>query len=338
MNKLLLFSLVWVLFAAEVMAQQKPQYSQYTINNYLLNPAITGIENYADLKFGTRYQWSGLEGAPQSYYATVHMPVGIDAGTAYNSRGGQVAKESTTKKTNIYRRARPHHGIGAMAMSTKTGPLKRGSFSLSYAYHQPITRDLRIAAGVAPGVIQYSLDPGYVRVVNSNDPAVSDGRINEVKFDLNLGLWIYSPNFYVGVAGAQLVPSKRKYLSTGSPEYNNGKLQQHYYTTAGYRIDITSYVSVIPSVMVKLAEPSPAAVDATVKVLYSNRVWAGVSYRHEESVSAMAGININHLLDVAYAYDASSSPLAPSNAGSHEVVLGFKLRNSRKILCPTWAW
>ena len=341
MNKLLALGLICILFASQALAQQKPQYTQYTLNNYLVNPAISGIENYADLKLGTRHQWSGLEGAPESYYATLHMPIGLDANASYSSRsrGGQVAKESSTKKSKAYRRARPHHGIGAMAMSTRTGPLKRGSLSLSYAYHQPITRDIRVSAGVAPGIIQYNLDPGYVRVINPNDPAVTDGRINEVKFDLNMGLWLYSQNFYVGVAGAQLVPSKREYaISTGSPEYNKGELQQHFFTTAGYRLDITPYIAVIPSVMVKFAQPSPASVDASVKVMYSNRLWAGATYRHKASVAAMAGINISPLLDLAYSYDASTSPLAGTNAGSHEVVLGFKLRNTRKILCPEWAW
>jgi hypothetical protein len=29
-----------------------------------LNPAVTGIENYTDVKLGHRSQWTGLEGAP----------------------------------------------------------------------------------------------------------------------------------------------------------------------------------------------------------------------------------------------------------------------------------
>lgn len=42
-----------------------------------------------------------------------------------------------------------------------------------------------------------------------------DGRINEVKFNMNLGLWLSSQNFYVGMLGAQLVSSKRQLISTG---------------------------------------------------------------------------------------------------------------------------
>ena len=31
-------------------AQQKPQYTQYIFNYLLINPAVTGIENYTDAK------------------------------------------------------------------------------------------------------------------------------------------------------------------------------------------------------------------------------------------------------------------------------------------------
>ncbi|MFD2245471.1 type IX secretion system membrane protein PorP/SprF [Pontibacter ruber] len=336
MQKLLAFVFV-LLLAGQALAQQKPQYSQYTLNNYLLNPAIAGIEDYGDLKLGTRHQWSGLEGAPQSYYLTFHMPVMKDVTPVRYGYAGKPAKETPTKK-NVHRRVRPHHGIGASAMTTRTGPLKRSSVSFNYAYHQPLSRTLRLSAGVAPGLIQYSLDPTSIRVIDKNDPALMDGRVNELKFDLNMGLWLYSQQFYVGVAGAQLVPSKRELITTGSGDDNEGSLQKHYFVTGGYRIDVAPEMAVIPSVMVKMAQPSPVSVDASVKAIYANRLWVGMSYRHKESLSAMAGLNVSHLLDVAYAYDAGTSPLGTSNAGSHEVVLGFKLRNTSRVLCPQWAW
>ncbi|TPE43078.1 PorP/SprF family type IX secretion system membrane protein [Pontibacter mangrovi] len=341
MNKLLALGVMILLVAGNALAQQRPQYTQYTLNNYLANPAITGIEDYADLKLGTRQQWSGLEGAPQSYYATLHMPIN-NPGSAYSRgrRSGGLPKESSMKGSSIYRKARAHHGFGLMAMSTRTGPLKRGSVSASYAYHQPLTRSIQVSAGVQPGIIQYSLDPARVKLAgnSANDPAIYDGRVNEVKFDLSAGLWLYSRNFYVGVAGAQLVPSKRQYLPDNTPSDNDGSLQQHYYVTGGYRIDVAPYIALVPSVMVKMAQPSPLSIDGTMKVIYGDRLWAGLTYRHKESVAAMAGININYLLDLAYSYDASTSPLGNANAGSHEVVLGFKLRNARKVFCPEWAW
>jgi hypothetical protein len=59
-------------------AQQRPQYTQYIFNNYLLNPALSGIENYVDFKAGFRKQWSGIDDAPQTTFASAHWNLGRD--------------------------------------------------------------------------------------------------------------------------------------------------------------------------------------------------------------------------------------------------------------------
>jgi type IX secretion system PorP/SprF family membrane protein len=328
-----------VLLANTVFAQQKPQYTQYTQNNYLLNPAITGIEDYADVRLGSRHQWSGLEGAPVSYYASFHAPFMKDIVPAPRANmGGASAKQPNSKPTNVYRRVRPHHGIGGMAMTTRTGPLKRSSINASYAYHVPLTNSIRMSAGISPGLIQYSLDPNFATTTVANDPALYDGRVNETKFDLNMGLWLYSQQFFVGVAGAQLAPSKRQLIDTGQHEENSGALQKHYFVTGGYRLEVSPYLTLVPSVMVKMAQPSPVAVDVNAKAIYANRVWAGISYRHQDALAAMAGISVSALLDISYSYDATASPLAHTSSGSHEVILGFRLSNPNKSICPQWAW
>src|SRR6266487_6874558 len=56
-------------------AQQRPHYTQYILNNYILNPALTGIENYFDVKVSARDQWVGLTGAPRTTYLTIQGPI-----------------------------------------------------------------------------------------------------------------------------------------------------------------------------------------------------------------------------------------------------------------------
>src|ERR1044071_2079605 len=68
--------LFFVLSSVTLRAQQRPHYTQYILNNYILNPAISGIENYTDLKISARDQWVGLNGAPQTFYLTIHGPIG----------------------------------------------------------------------------------------------------------------------------------------------------------------------------------------------------------------------------------------------------------------------
>ena len=58
-----------------VSAQQRPYYTQYIMNNYIINPAVAGIENYWDVKASHRMQWVGLQDAPVTTYLTMHGPL-----------------------------------------------------------------------------------------------------------------------------------------------------------------------------------------------------------------------------------------------------------------------
>ena len=47
-------------------AQQLPHYSQYMVNDYVMNPAIGGKNNYFLGMSANRYQWGGITDAPRT--------------------------------------------------------------------------------------------------------------------------------------------------------------------------------------------------------------------------------------------------------------------------------
>lgn len=55
MKKRLLF-IPLLMVCVQGWGQQRPHYTQYILNNYILNPALSGIENYTDMKFSVRDQ------------------------------------------------------------------------------------------------------------------------------------------------------------------------------------------------------------------------------------------------------------------------------------------
>lgn len=319
MKKPLLLLIFWVSIAMQASAQQRPQYSQYMVNNFLLNPAITGIEDYADIRVSNRRQWVGLEGAPVTYYVTAHTP--LNKGAA----------------STRYHKALAHHGVGVVFHTDKTGPLRRSGLTGTYAYHMPLTRSINASAGVAAGVIRNSINANELQFTNPNDPLVGGGNINESMIDLNLGLWVYSRDFSVGIAGAQLLEDAGTFRAA-EDDRATLDLQRHYFITGSYRLSPTPKLDVIPSFMLKLADPSPAAIDANLRVLYDERFWVGASYRHKDALVGMVGVYVSPLIDVSYSYDATTSNLNKVSAGTHEVVVGFKLLNTRRIICPQWIW
>src|SRR5574338_487120 len=56
-----------ILITSGLDAQQLPIYSQYLFNKYLINPAVAGSDGYTSLNLTTRQQWTGYQGAPQTY-------------------------------------------------------------------------------------------------------------------------------------------------------------------------------------------------------------------------------------------------------------------------------
>ena len=315
---ILLVSLVTIL-ALPVLGQQRPQYSQYMVNNFLLNPALTGIEDYADIRLSTRHQWVGLDGAPETYYISAHTPLNKGA------------------SGNKYHRALAHHGVGVILHTDKTGPLRRTGLSGTYAYHLPLTTKLNISAGASAGIIRNSVNGSELDLGNDDDPLVSGANLANSVLDLNLGLWLYTKNFSIGIAGAQLLEDAGSFTAEAEREASFD-LQRHYFATVSYRLEPTETLDIVPSVMLKLASPSPLSIDVNLRALYDERFWVGASYRHKDALVGMVGVYVSPLLDISYSYDATLSNLNQVSTGTHEIVVGFKLMNNRRILCPQWVW
>ncbi|RDV13110.1 type IX secretion system membrane protein PorP/SprF [Pontibacter diazotrophicus] len=317
------------------LAQQRPQHTQYIQNNFLLNPAAVGTESYIDVRNSYRTQWLGLEGAPTTYYTSINASLDKNdrnvplpkTKSSYNASGVSV------NKNNRFH-VRPHHGLGAVMQLDKSGLLNTFSLNLNYAYHLPLTKKINLSGGVSAGLLQYRLNKQDLNMQISEDPFVAGEIPNMNKFDLGVGLWLYSSNFYIGLSSMQVLSSETKSNNNGL----QAALQNHYYATGGIRLPITNSISFTPSVMVKVAENGLYMVDVNAKAAYGRRFWVGASYRQRDAVAAMAGLFINHMLDVSYSYDLTTSELNRVSANSHEVVVGIKLNNPQKTICPQWVW
>ena len=329
MKKLLLLALAGAGLSLSASAQQRPQYSQYMMNNYLLNPAVTGVEDFLDFKAGMRRQWVGLEGAPITYYASAHAAIG-KTGTIHTPfslsqpKGGKRAPSRERAQSSRFNKVTPHHGVGAMVELDKLGPLSTKGVHVSYAYHQPLAQNIRVSLGLSAGWRQFSLDADEFHTLNPNDPAVLTGQVNNSNFDLGAGLWLYSPVFYLGASSSQLLGNQLDFSGTGSGE---GKLQPHFFGTAGVRLNVSNDFAFVPSVLVKVADPAPASFDINLKGVYAETVWAGLSWREDDAVSVMIGGNVTPRISAGYSYDFTTSTLNKVSSGSHEVVLGLRMGN-----------
>jgi type IX secretion system PorP/SprF family membrane protein len=165
---------------------------------------------------------------------------------------------------------------------------------------------------------------------------LGSGYQTSLRPDLSAGVWVYGKRYYLGISGSQLLRSRLDF--GGAALYTQSRLQHHYLMTAGYRWEIMPDISFVPSLLIKWMQPAPLSVDATARFIYRDRLWLGGNYRKDDAVMALVGFSLNYLLDISYSYDLSTSPLREYSRGSHELLVGIRLNNRGRVICPQQMW
>ena len=308
-----------------VFAQQKPHYTQYVLNQFIVNPAVTGIENYADLKVSHRHQWVGIQDAPVTSYLSLHGPIGKTdyrkTATSFDLKGENPRGKRYWEE---YTAPAPHHGIGLQVINDITGPLSNFSMYGTYAYHLALSSRTSLSAGFGAGFNRISLDADKLDFGDVvADPAVyTTGILNKMRFDMMAGLYVYSADYFLGVSAQQVVPQKIDF-SNGYIRPKEGRTVPHLFGTAGYRFSLGDNFNLIPSVMVKYVDPLPVQVEGNMKLQYLDRIWIGGSYRHKDGYAGMMGLNVSNIFHIGYAFDYTTSRLNNFSKGTHEILLGF---------------
>jgi type IX secretion system PorP/SprF family membrane protein len=286
-------------------------------NQLLINPGVTGTEDYMDTKVGYRSQWVGVEDAPRNYYGTFHTPIG-------------------KKKTEFEDvKPLPWHGVGGFATGERTGPLTKYKMYGSYAYHLPISNKLVFSMGTFIGFQNYNIDRDRLRFADNQTDNVTLGNPSAFSPDGSIGGWLYSRHLYVGLSILQIFNNKVK-ISDGSN--SEGKLNRHYFFTAGYKIKLDEKWALVPSILVKGLSPAPIQFDLNTKLRYRDKMWLGLSYRNKDALVCLIGMTIDRRIDIGYSYDYSISDLRRYNAGSHEILVGYHIPKKKLPSSHSYFW
>jgi type IX secretion system PorP/SprF family membrane protein len=341
-----IFLSISVIFSLLSHGQQRPHYTQYVINPFILNPALAGIDNYTDLKMSVRDQWVGLKGAPNTSYLSIHGPLGkSDYRTSSTSFG--VPGENPRGKSywENYTAAEPHHGLGLNLINDRTGSFNFFNAAISYAYHIGLNPTTNLSGGLSAGLTKISIDATMHDFSGSgdpSDPATGSGFLTEltrIKPQMAAGLWLYSRDYFVGFSAQNVLPQTLNFVDDNTAVLTKGRFIPHLFLTAGYRFLVGDDLNVTPSVMVKYIQNSSFRQyqpEFNLKLQYRDQLWTGASYRLEDGYAAYLGLNVSNTFNISYAFEKSlnNNILRDFNRGTHEMVFGFILGNKYSEKCP----
>lgn len=297
--KKVLYSAVLLLYGLFVNAQQEYQVSHNMFNSAAINPGAAGIDNAICAQLMGRQQWMGFDGAPNTYILNVNSNLGV-FGMSENL------------------------GVGLTLFQDNIGAGYSTTAKLSANYQLPLTQGQgKLSFGLDLGMVAGGIDPMQL---NPNDMAdntlqgimSSNSRITGSTFTGGIGAFYKANNLYFGLSTSQLLESTTVYSSASV------QMKRHYYITGGYETKavMNGQLKFKPSIFIK-TDGATTTMDLSVLAEYNNALWTGFSYRTEDAVVALVGMNINKM-KVGLAYDFTTSDIrTTSSSGSVELFMRY---------------
>ncbi|PHR68972.1 MAG: hypothetical protein COA67_11885 [Lutibacter sp.] len=293
----ILVGIMVMLSLNSVFGQQDPQYTQYMYNQNVLNPAYAGSKGVLSLGMLGRTQWVGVDGAPETLTLSIHSPIGKNV------------------------------GLGFSVIHDEIGPAKEDNVYADFSYTIHTSEEGNLAFGLKAGFSFLN--------VRSLEGLEADSSLNEPLSksspNFGAGIYYYTQKFYAGLSVPNFLETR--HLESGNGNVSTASERMHYFFTTGYVFDISDDVKLKPSAMVKAAIGAPVSLDLSANALINDKFELGLSYRFDDSISAIFGLNISDDMRIGYAYDYTTSNFGQFNSGSHEIMLLFDF-NRKKLKSP----
>ncbi len=274
-------------------SQQGIQYTQYLDNMLFYNPAYAGSRDMMNFTALHRQQWVGFEGAPMSSSLSMHSPLKYD---------------------NL--------GLGFSFLNDRIGPINRNWINLDFSYSLKFKKhDGRLSFGLKGGLNMLNGDIAALTKYEQNDDVLNVRLQNEITPRFGAGIYYHSKRWFMGLSIPQINDGNSDFLE-----------QRHYYFSVGGYINASRMLKIRPSVMLKVTDNAPFALDGSLAFIFYDKLWLGVNYRLEESFGIIAQLQISNQFKVGYGFDLSTTKLMGYNYGSHEILLSYDLLFKQKSI------
>lgn len=284
--RLVIFTLLVVLFSATAsQAQQEPIGTMYMYNPLSFNPSYAGINRVTNVTLQSRYQWTSLEGSPNSYSLTANTSV-VD---------GKV-------------------GLGLFLLNDQLGIDNRTDIALSYAYNIGVT-DRKFSFGLQTGVSLFKRDTEMLNLRVGDDPFFIPGQQNSTLFNIGAGISYTADNFFFSFS----VP---KLFETPLGDNTNVVISsQHFYLSGSYLFDLTLGFKLKPSILLRGVPGAPLAYDINVTGLIGDHFRGGIFTRSFRSAGVILQFEFLTAYRLGYSFEFLKNSYSNNMLPTHEIML-----------------
>jgi type IX secretion system PorP/SprF family membrane protein len=302
------FIIFFLLIATGSNAQQDPLFTQYIYNKLAFNPGYAGSGEQFSMDLLSRFQWTGIQGAPRTISFTAHTPL-----------------------------RNQHIGLGFYTYRDELGPSVDYGAMAAFSY-RIIFSATKLCFGIQAGFKYMDIDWGLLNPKDAGDVLLSNQVTNRAVPDVDFGIYYYGSRFYAGLSAKHLLQNQIIVSSTAPDDATNfTKLLRNFYGMAGGALPISGNLVFMPSILIKYVKNAPLQADLNA-CFFINNLTLGVSYRTLNAIALLIEVNIAKGLSVGYSYDIWFNSLKSYNAGSHEIRIGyeFDLFNKNRMLTPRY--
>ena len=294
MKKLLLG--LSLLVSLSAFAQNEAILTQYTVQPFLLNPAMAGFDKLHQVRLNYRSSWTGFPDAPNTYAVNYNGPIGKTFGI-----GGQILAENVASTFRYNVRA-------------------------TYAFNT-VVDEFRIGGGFSTGFSNFRLRDRGIGGFNydEGDAVVIEALDAENSFDAALGFHgRYRDQTFFGLTFPSLISARLDAINSGDDEDRGGA--DNFILRFGHDIRIKERnFQVTPSIVLQRVFGAPFRVDFNAVASFLDEQFvAGLGYRAGagNDVALMLGTKLDRLR-LFYSYDINFGTFQTYNGGGHEITLGF---------------
>jgi type IX secretion system PorP/SprF family membrane protein len=298
-----------LLLACRSNAQQDPLFTQYIYNKLSFNPGYAGSGENFSLDLLSRFQWTGIQGAPRTLSFTAHTPL-----------------------------RNQHIGLGFYTYRDELGPSVDYGAMAAFSY-RIIFPTTKLCFGIQAGFKYMNIDWGLLNPKDPGDVLLSNQVNNRAVPDVDFGIYYYGNRFYIGLSAKHLLQNQI-IVSSAAPDDKTSftKLVRNFYGMAGGAVPFSDNIIFMPSVLLKYVQNVPLQADINTCFLIYKILTLGASYRTANALGLLIEVNIAKGLSIGYSYDIWFNSLKAYNTGSHEIRIGyeFDLFNKNRMLTPRY--